>query len=59
MLNYKILIQNYNTIYIQGNSGTGKTKNILNFLKSHEYDYSYRSIPKFKKYTRFYGTIKK
>ena len=58
MLNYKTLIHNHNTIYIQGNSGTGKTKNILNFLKSHEYDYSYRSIQSLKNIQDFMDLLK-
>ena len=58
MLNYKTLIENYNTIYIQGNSGLGKTKSILNFLKENDYDYSYRSIQSLKNIQDFMDLLK-
>ena len=58
MLDYKILIQNYNTIYIQGNSGIGKTTSILNFLKQNDYDYSYSSIQNLKNIQDFMDLLK-
>ena len=58
MLDYKTLIKNYNTIYIQGNSGIGKTKSILNFLKQNDYDYSYSSIQNLKNIQDFMDLLK-
>lgn len=58
MLNYKSLIETYNTIYIQGNSGIGKSKSILNFLKSNDFDYSYTSIQNLKNIQDFMELLK-
>ena len=44
MLDYKTLIKNYSSIYIQGNSGIGKTTKLINFLDENDYNYSYSYI---------------
>ena len=38
-VDYEYLIQNYNSIYIQGSSGCGKTKYLLQHLKTLDYQY--------------------
>lgn len=48
MLDYKSLIEKYFTIYIQGNSGLGKTKNLIAFLESNNYEYKYNSVQQMK-----------
>ena len=48
MLDYKTLIKNYSSIYIQGNSGIGKTTKLLNFINKHNYNYSYSYIQNIK-----------
>lgn len=48
MLDYEYLIQNYGSIYIQGSSGCGKTKYLLQHLDTLNYQYKYTYIQKLK-----------
>ena len=48
MLDYEYLIHNYNSIYIQGSSGCGKTTYLLQHLKLLDYQYKYTYIQKIK-----------
>ena len=48
MLDYKSLIEKYFTIYIQGNSGLGKTKNLIEYLEANNYEYKYNSVQQMK-----------
>jgi hypothetical protein len=43
MINTDIILNNF-TIYIQGNTNTGKTTSVINLLKKENFDYTYTSI---------------
>ena len=44
----KDVIENFNTIYLEGKSNTGKTTNVLKILKYNDYDYIHCYLQKLK-----------
>lgn len=47
-MDFDNLIKEHHSIFIQGCSGTGKTSDILNFLKNNNYHYTYEVIQNIK-----------
>ena len=52
-MDYKCLINQYNSIYIHGKTYSGKTTSVLAFLKSNKYDYTYTYLQKIKNESDF------
>lgn len=56
-LDYKEIIENYFSTYIQGNSGIGKTTKIINYVKENKYEYTYITLQELKNELNFYEII--
>ena len=53
----KNIIDNYNTIYFQGKTNTGKTTTVLNLLNDYNYDYIYCYLQKIKNENDFLSLL--
>ena len=47
-LDYKEIIEDNFSTYIQGNSGIGKTTKFINYVKENKYEYTYITLQELK-----------
>ena len=56
-IDYESYIHDGHTLYVHGNTNTGKTSSIMAFVKEHNYDYTYTSIQQLKNEGDFQGLL--
>lgn len=56
-LDYKEIIEDNFSTYIQGNSGIGKTTKMINYVKENNYEYTYITLQELKNEANFYEII--
>ena len=56
-LDYKEIIEDNFSTYIQGNSGIGKTTKFINYVKNNNYEYTYITLQELKNEANFYEII--
>jgi len=51
-------ISKYNSIYINGNTNSGKTSGVMKYLKENNFEYQHRSIQNIKNESQFFDLLK-
>ena len=51
-------ISKYNSIYIHGNTNSGKTSGVIKYLEDNNFEYQYRSIQNIKNESQFFDLLK-
>ena len=51
-------ISKYNSIYIHGNTNSGKTSGVIKYLEDNDFEYQYVSIQNIKNESQFFDLLK-